>query len=53
MAAALADRDAGGEPIGRMTNWANTPPVNESMAEVGQRLTELGHGSRFMLDLRE
>jgi Papain fold toxin 1, glutamine deamidase len=45
VAAALADRDAGGEPIGRMTEWTDTPPVNASMAEVGQRLTELGHGS--------
>jgi hypothetical protein len=45
VAAALADRDVGGEPIGRMTDWANTPPVKASMAEVGQRLTELGPGS--------
>lgn len=45
VAAALADRYAGGEPIGRMTEWTDTPPVHASMAEVGQRLTELGPGS--------
>ena len=45
MAAALADHDAAGEPIERMTDWAGATPVNASMAQVGRRLAELGPGS--------
>jgi hypothetical protein len=44
-AAALADADAGGEPVARMTEWAGTSPTPANMTEIGQRLSELGPGS--------
>lgn len=44
-AAAMADRYSGGEPTGRMTEWAGQRPVAASMAEIGKRLSELGPGT--------
>lgn len=44
-AAALADRNAGGEPVERMAEWAGTSPVPATMTEIGQRLRDLGPGS--------
>jgi Papain fold toxin 1, glutamine deamidase len=43
-AAALADRDSAGEPAGRMAEWAGRRPVRATMAEIGQRLEQLGPG---------
>jgi hypothetical protein len=44
-AAALSDRNAGGEPVERMTEWAGTSATQATMTEIGQRLSELGPGS--------
>jgi hypothetical protein len=44
-AAAMADARSSGEPTHRMAEWAGQRPVPASMAEIGQRLTELGPGS--------
>jgi Papain fold toxin 1, glutamine deamidase len=44
-AAALADRDSAGEAAGRMAEWAGRRPVRATMAEIGQRLEQLGPGS--------
>ena len=44
-AAAMADARSGGEPTDRMGEWVGQRPIPASMAEIGQRLTELGHGS--------
>lgn len=44
-AAAMADRNAGGEPVERMKEWADASPAPATMTEIGQRLSELGPGS--------
>lgn len=44
-AAAMADARSGGEPAERMAEWAGQRPAPASLAEIGQRLTELGPGS--------
>jgi hypothetical protein len=44
-AAAMSDPDTGGEPLGRMTEWAGQAPTMASMSDVRQRLEDLGAGS--------
>jgi hypothetical protein len=44
-AAALADRDALGERVVRMADWAGITPGQATMAEIGDRLRELGPDS--------
>lgn len=51
-AAALADRNAGGEPVERMTEWAGTSPSPTTMTEIGQRLSDLGPGSSYVFGSR-
>jgi hypothetical protein len=45
VAAAMSDPNVGGEPIGRMTEWAGQSPAMASMSEIQQRLADLGPGS--------
>jgi hypothetical protein len=47
--AAMADPYAGGEPIDRMTDWAGQAPAASSMADINQRLSELGPGSSAVI----
>jgi hypothetical protein len=44
-AAAMADPEAAGEPIARMTEWAGEPETKASMSEVQQQLEDMGPGS--------
>jgi hypothetical protein len=49
VAAALTSPGAGGEKISRMIEWAGAEPTRASMADVGQRLRELGPGSSALV----
>lgn len=48
-AAAMADPDAPGEPVARMSEWAGQAPTEATMSDIQQRLEELGPGSRAVV----